>query len=84
MRIVWSVLLYDFGYHKQAVGGGGSVAERFFVDEAGPEFVGTGHIDERKGVGSEFDIADVDFLEFFDVTKNITQLHADFLLFFRG
>jgi hypothetical protein len=55
-------LLYDFWHHEQAVGSGRSVAQSFFVGEAGPDFVGAGYIDERKGMGCGFDITDIDLL----------------------
>jgi hypothetical protein len=78
------VLLDDFRHDEQAVGSGWRVAEGLFVGEARPEFVGAGYVDEWKGMGGGFDIADIDFFEFFYVTENIAQLRADFLFFFRS
>lgn len=76
------LLVDDLRYHEQPIRTGRGVPEGFFVGEAGPDFVGAGHIDEGKSVGGRFDVADIDFFEFFNVAENVPQLGANFLLFF--
>ena len=48
----------------------------------GPDLVGAGDVDQRKGVGGRLDAGDIHFLQLLDVAEDVAQLRADLLLLF--
>src|ERR1022692_3013331 len=84
LLISWFILLFNnFRHHEKPIGFGGRVAERLFVGEGRADFVGSGHIDQRKCVRGRLNAGDVGLLEFFDVAQDVSELGGKFLFLVR-